>query len=506
MPATQLSADKDAGTITASTQSFELKSGVTADGSERDFIEGFLATTHTDKVNDRFTEEALKQMAEDINKDNTKEVEAVFNDVDTDALREAQTGNLDHNNNPAAPFGDTRTVPAFKVQKAEVQSMDDGETGLWIKAMLNTGGMLADTVSAVKNSIKDGFLDSFSIEFVPEKVRQVREGGRVVRIIEAAKAKGAALTGRPANDDASMTGADLKSMATEYKVEDELKQSYTVQRPSYDATSTASWSKPAMEDFPEGYEVMSIFLVRNDESDDFSDQSLPVVDWRNGEPTLVLEALRSAHQLASRVDGLSDDEVEDVRMLVEELAMSEFDEELGEGKNDTMSEDDVEETDPESEPEVEEETKTEGEEEEEVSEKEENEQSEDETKSLSDDVQELKSTVQEVKDRNDELEERNEELKSELDDLKTLQDIKSEVDEVKNLLEDVELENGPRAETEQKRFEEEQETKAAWKRNIDAMDNPDEYLSTEGKSKSRYEAFAQNHEVDIQEVKNYVRN
>lgn len=393
MAETQLSADKEKGTITASTQNFELKSGVTESGEERDYVQGFLATTHTDKVNDRFTEEALKQMADDINKDNTKEVDAVFNDVDTEALREATTGNLDHNNNPAAPFGDTRTVPAFKVEKAEVRDTADGEKGLWIKAMLNTGGMLADTVSAVKNSIKDGFLNAFSVEFVPETVKQVRESGKVVRIIEAAKAKGAALTGRPTNSGAKMTGADLKSMAAEYKIEDEK-------------------------------------------------------------------------------DTMSDEEdIEDSEVEPEEDVQSES-EEAEESENTEQPE-----------------------------------QQEDETKSLTDDVQELKSTVQEVKDRNEQLEERNEELKSELEDLKTLQDIKSEVDEVKNILEDVELENGPRTETEQKRFdEEEQETKSAWKQNLDSMDEPQKWLEGQGKSKSRYEAFAENHEIDVQEVKNYVEN
>jgi len=479
----------DAQTISAATEKFSLKSEVDDSGQEREFIEGFVATTHTDKGNDRYTETALKQMAEDINGEN---VDAVFNDVDTEELREAQIGNLDHNNNPAAPFGDTRTVPAFKTTEAEVRDMSNGEQGLWIKALLNTDGMLPETVSAVKNSIKDGFLNALSVEFIAEKARRVKENDRVVRIIEEAKAKGAALTGRPMNPMAQLTDAELKSVAVEYE-EVELKQDYTIQTPEYSATSESSWEKPAMEDFPEDYDVMSIFMARSDESDNFSDQALPVVDYRNGEATLVLEALRSAHQLASSVEGISEDEVQRVRNKAEGLAEEEFDVQLGsegdsqhmDGKNDisTMSDDTQEAS------------------EEEVQDVEESGE-EEETKSFSEDIEELKSMTQELKDTNEELREENDELKSELEDLRQLQEIKSEVDEVKSLLEEVELEDGPRARQEQKRFEEDEEEKAEWKKAADRLG--EDYLKMEGKSTSNFEAFAENHGIEVEEVKNYV--
>jgi len=666
----------DAQTISAATEKFSLKSEVDDSGQEREYIEGFVATTHTDKGNDRYTETALKQMAEDINGEN---VDAVFNDVDTEELREAQIGNLDHNNNPAAPFGDTRTVPAFKTTEAEVRDMSNGEQGLWIKALLNTDGMLPETVSAVKNSIKDGFLNALSVEFIAEKARRVKEDDRVVRIIEEAKAKGAALTGRPMNPMAQLTDAELKSIANEYKIEyayevgdevswnetsgtirdrtkdscfneeidgdfevcgseedpaylievdndegtmvahkqslftegkseckaelteeqrtppqaaqenaqmfldakeegkvgdscgtgagtdtaemlvegeplseskisdiasfarhednkeadvgedeskwqdcgyamwkawggdegvrwaqdknemaeeskSEIKADYTIQTPDYSATSESSWEKPAMEDFPEDYDVMSIFMARSDESDNFSDQALPVVDYRNGEATLVLEALRSAHQLASSVEGISKDEVQRVRNKAEELAEQEFDVMLGsegdsahmDDKNDisTMSDDTQEEP-----------SEQEGQDVEQSGE-------EEETKSFSEEVEELKSMTQELKDTNEELREENDELKSELEDLRQLQEIKSEVDEVKSLLEEVELEDGPRARQEQKRFEEDEEEKAEWKKAADRLG--EDYLKMEGKSTSNFEAFAENHGIDVEEVKNYV--
>jgi len=502
MTETTFSADNERGTLTASTNQFKLKSDVTANGEEKEFVEGFLATTHVDKGNDQFTEKALTEMAKDITQDQ-KTVDAVFNDVDTEKLKEAQVGNFDHNNNPASPFGDTRIVPAFKVVDAKVRDTNDGEKGLWVKGMLNSDGMLPDTVKAVKNSIKNDFLNAFSIEFVPKKVEKVKRNGRILRIIKNAAAKGAALTGRPMNNNAVMTDADLKSMTAQYedKTENmELKQEYSIQTPDYSSVSESSWEKPAESDFPEEYNTLNIFIARNTESDNFSDQALPVVDWRDGEATLVLEALRSAHTLASRVEGLTEEEISRARNKIEDLAESEFDVNLGEEnkadsqnveKNNTkpMTDDNPEQgSEPEEGDEPDVQDGSGGSEEK-------------ETKSFSEDVKELKSTVEEVKETNEQLREENEDLKSELEDLKTVQDVKSDIDEVKSLLEDVELEDGARTEQEQKRFEEE-ETKAEWKQKADAM--PEGFLKAEGASSSNMEAFAENHGIKTEEVKQYV--
>jgi hypothetical protein len=676
----------DADTVTASTQNFSLKSEVGEDGQEREYVTGFLATTHEDKGNDQFTEQALRGMAEDINDDT---VDAVFNDVDMDALREAQVGNLDHNNNPASPFGDTRTVPAFKIQKAEVRSMEDGEKGLHVKAMLNSDGMMSETVSAVKNSIKDNFLNAFSVEFIPEKVRQKVSGDKVVRVIQKAAAKGAALTGRPMNPMAQMTNAQLKSLTQEYKVEyaydigDEVEWGETsgtvrdrtkdscfneeidgdfevcgeqeepaylievdndegtmvghkqdtlsaksqhvkaelseeqrtppqaaqenaqmfldakeedkvgegcgtgagtntaemlvegeplsedkisdiasfarhednkeadveedeskwtdcgyamwkawggdegvrwaqdknemsektqeidtkvadpvIQTPEYEATGEGKWSAPAASDFPDDYNTNSIFVVAEEGSDNFSDHALPVVDYRNDEPTLVLEALRSAHELAAQVDGLDEDGVMRAREQIAQLADEEFDVMLGRDEDTEHNKNDINAmTDEVEEPEPEEEvSEEEAESEVEGGDDEPSDEGEGKSESLADDVEELKSVTQDLKETNEGLREENEELKSELEDLRQLQEIKSEVDEVKSILDEVELEDGPRVRQEQKRFEEDQETKAEWKQAADRLGK--DYLQS--KNDEYIEAFSENHEIDTEEVKNYV--
>jgi hypothetical protein len=291
---------------------------------------------------------------------------------------------------------------------------------------------------------------------------------------------------------------EKNEMANEEKT---LKVDFTVQEPEYTATSEGSWEAPAEEDFPDDYDVMTIFLARNQDSENYSDQSLPVVDYRNDEPTLVLEGLRSAHTVASRVDGMSDDEVEQVRSMAENLAEQEFDvmlepegdaqhmdEEEEETKNNisTMTDDSQSEEEPEGKSEdVSQDTGESG---------------------LKDEVAEIKANMEQLKETNESLKEENEDLKAELEDLKEVQDIKSELDEVKSLFEDVDVEDGARVPEQdtKSRDVEQDETKAEWKQKVDRM--PDNYLQTEGKSKTKLEAFAQNHGIKTQEVEDYVSN
>jgi hypothetical protein len=152
-----------------------------------------------------------------INNDSAKTVDTVF--PAADKVDESQIGNREHENNPAFPFADTRTVPSFKLVEAKVEKLPstigDGY-GLKVKGELNSDGLPADVVSAVKNSIRNGYLHSMSVEFVAKKVRDVFENGTVVRVIEKALQKGAALTARPMNPTAKLTDAIVKSEYVDY--------------------------------------------------------------------------------------------------------------------------------------------------------------------------------------------------------------------------------------------------------------------------------------------------
>jgi len=460
---TAIQADEDRGTFTASTDKFSLKSGVDSQGREREFIEGFLATTHIDKGNDEFTVDALKSMAEDINTD-SESIDAVFNEIDEDAIEEANIGNVEHMNNPAFPFADTRTVPAFKTTKAEVREMQDGEKGLWVKGILNSDGLPGDTISAIKNSIKDGFLKAFSVEFKAKKVRRVQKKNRVVRIIEDAIAKGAALTGRPMNPAATMTDAMLKSMATEYKVE------Y-----AYEVGDNVSWNETSgtIRDRTKD----SCFNERID--GDFE------VCGTEDDPVYLIEVDNDEETMVAHKQSLFTGESEGDSQHTE-----------NESKNNTTMTDGEK---PEEEPEA---SEPEGKD---VEGKSEGEDKNTGESGLKKQVAEIKSDMKQLKDTNESLREENEELKSELEDLKTVQEIKSELNEVKSLFEDVDLEDGarvPKQETKNRDLGGDEDSKAEWKSAIDRL--PEGYLETEGKSMQKMEAFAKNHGINTQEVKNYV--
>lgn len=189
------------------TQDLHLKSH-----GGRDVVEGYLATKGLDKVGDVFTDEALRDMAKQINEGAVEDINIhfpKFSEEDFEAMAEddPNTGNVEHNNFQGFPFSDTRIVPAFKVIEAEFDGF-----GIKVKGVLNSDGLLPDTVDAIKNAIREGWLDAMSIEFKLEEAEVEFRDGDKVRKITNARAAGAALTGRPANPRARLTDADLKSM------------------------------------------------------------------------------------------------------------------------------------------------------------------------------------------------------------------------------------------------------------------------------------------------------
>lgn len=218
MPVTQTATtaiNEERGTLTVQTShsdGLQLKTMHEEDGEEKSIIEGYAATTHIDQTNDRFQPEALEQMAEQIRNDANATVDVVFPQLD--GMEESQIGNINHNNNPAAEkligAGDTRTVPVFKTTYAETRKLADGETGLHIRGEMMP--LPDDLEDAVKGQIKEGGLHSFSIEFRPTNVEFNVVDGEPVRDIYGGKAQGNALTGRPMNQEANLTDAELKSM------------------------------------------------------------------------------------------------------------------------------------------------------------------------------------------------------------------------------------------------------------------------------------------------------
>lgn len=202
----------------------------------KDYVEGYVATKGVDKKNDLFTEGALKGMAERL-QEQVDTVDVHFPSFTEDDLRAAaenvtNNGNVDHNNSPVGLFGDPRVVPAFRIMEAKYDGF-----GVKIRAVLNTDGLLPEQQDAVKNAIREKYLNAFSIEYVATKVKYVEKDGEKIRLIGEAEPKGAALTGRPVQNRARVTDTDLKAEVKSVLDDVEQKAEYM-----FEVGDEVSWS------------------------------------------------------------------------------------------------------------------------------------------------------------------------------------------------------------------------------------------------------------------------
>jgi len=93
------------------------------------------------------------------------------------------------------------------VAKIVEAKVDD--RGLWVKCMLNKN---SPKYKALWGSIKDGFINAFSIAFQPLRTVEKSIGDVTVRLIEELKLLNVAFTGAPVNKGATMTEFGMKSV------------------------------------------------------------------------------------------------------------------------------------------------------------------------------------------------------------------------------------------------------------------------------------------------------
>lgn len=213
--------NEEAGTLQQTVgpaDGFEIKSE--ADGTS--YVEGYIATkeayaTPGQPFDQEFmTEDALRDIANQINEanNNLSTGDVTFPDP---ADVETVTGNLEHQNSPAAEklktirdLADTRTVPAISMTEAEY----DGY-GVKVKTPIREKALPNDTVEAIKNNIKEGILSAYSIEFklVKDKISRAKDG--VKRMIDKVNVTGVGLTSAPRNPTARLTNAEIRSVLSD---------------------------------------------------------------------------------------------------------------------------------------------------------------------------------------------------------------------------------------------------------------------------------------------------
>jgi len=482
-------------------------------------IEGYLATKGVDRARDFYTENALKEMAEQINREvenGSADVKALFPDFEEEDLRRIKqnynsNGNVDHYNNPGYDFADPRVISAYRIVEAKFDGF-----GVKIRAELNED-LPFGVPEAIKSALEKGYLDGFSVEFVARRATNVMKDGVKVRKIMSSLYTGAALTGRPLQSAAAVTDAEFKS-AVPQAGDQEVKSMHWEDKAAHGDKVMEGKASTAGVTF-RGTRGGSLDESRipNDDykshylfpDDTKTDSSYPVVDadgfLRSGnvedafglgarggvteedlhsklrllnkefdEPPIDSEKLEKTQEAKSFIN--RSEEWEDEKAAWQEL------------KNDitgasTMPEDEPEDPEPE-----------EGEDQDNVDEQEGKSEAEELKEELEDVRQEIKSVVE----RNEELEAEKEELEQKFDDFEGIQEVKSDIDELKQELKSATPENAPQQETDQTRDEQvsEQEAKSALEKQLESYGQPRQVVEDQGMKS----AIADRHNVSETEV------
>jgi len=181
-----------------------VKSLEVSDGEKNVYVEGYASAAVKDLDGDIITEEALRQAAKELTQEPYNKVFINHNHTD---------------------------IPIGKVVAADVR---DGK--LWIRVMLNKAHPLFETIH---ESMKNGFLDAFSIGFKALE----RKGDRITRI----KILEVSLVGIPANPKAVVE--EVYEKANKIAAV-ELVKGVVPEHPwRYGKDEESAWSKPNLSDF-----------------------------------------------------------------------------------------------------------------------------------------------------------------------------------------------------------------------------------------------------------------
>ena len=161
-------------------------------GEKQAYVTGYISVPDVDLFNDLVTIKALKSMLQQIEKS------TITIDYEHEVFRD-----------------DNSILPVAKIVEARVD-----DKGLWIKAILNKN---SPKYKSLWGSIKDGFINAFSIAFQPLKTVKKSIGGTDVRLIEELKLLNVAFTGAPVNEGARMTGFGMKSVMLKAISDSEIK-------------------------------------------------------------------------------------------------------------------------------------------------------------------------------------------------------------------------------------------------------------------------------------------
>ncbi len=165
------------------TNPFQFKEIITK-AQKRYIVSGYISTKDVDLVGDQVTSECLQDMLAQIQSGSVKmdwEHETIIQE-------------------------DLNKVPRAKI--IPESAMVDGK-GLWVEAEINPNH--AD-FNELWGSIKDKFLDAFSIAFRPVEAVVKWMGDKAIRILNKVKLINVGITGNPVNEEAKMNKVVIKAL------------------------------------------------------------------------------------------------------------------------------------------------------------------------------------------------------------------------------------------------------------------------------------------------------
>jgi len=196
----------------ASTYTIQLKNG-----KQHYYVTGYITTKDRDLINDIVTEEAMQGMLGQL----------VGKNLKLDVEHEAWT-----KENPSIiPLG--RIIEAHKDDK-----------GIFIKAELNSH---SNRFKEVWNSIKEKFIDGFSIAYIPIKAVSKTIDGVASRLLQEVKLLNVALTGNPMNPQARIHEVMMKSLTDLKQLEEPTMPENKIETKSEPAPTITEPAKPTME-------------------------------------------------------------------------------------------------------------------------------------------------------------------------------------------------------------------------------------------------------------------
>lgn len=172
-------------------------------GQEHVFLEGIISSTHIDLVSDMVTKNCLESMKRQILEKNLKL------DIEHEAFRGDSVEEKELNKTK---------VPAGKMFDADVKATERGQFALFVKSELNP---FNERYANIKGNVQEGFLDAYSIAFIPTKVSVKNIEGKEVRMLDDMALLNVALTGNPINTAAKNQEVFMKSIESleDYKKE-----------------------------------------------------------------------------------------------------------------------------------------------------------------------------------------------------------------------------------------------------------------------------------------------